>query len=88
MLVDCLERLDEKPVQVLRVCEVRFFLQAMMILTLPTDVIRNAGCEGKDTFTFNEHVDNLEFLSQVEGQVVYAKAHVIKVYELEMASLV
>ena len=41
-------------------------VQAMMILTLPTDVIRNAGCEGKDTFTFTEHVDKLEFLSQAE----------------------
>eukprot|EP01047_Picozoa_sp_COSAG01_P008155 COSAG01_NODE_317_length_18969_cov_378.101219_17_plen_1851_part_00 len=63
-------------------------VQATMILAVPADIIRDAGCEGKGTFTFNEHVDQLEFLSQVEGQIVYAKAHVIKIYELEPASLV
>ena len=63
-------------------------VQVMMILSVPTNVIRNAGREGKDTFTLNEHAGELQWLSEVEGQVVYAKAHVIKVYELEPALLV
>ena len=63
-------------------------VQAMMILAVPTAAIRNVRCEGADIFTFKEHVDKLEFLSKVEGQIVYAKAHVIKIYELEPASLV
>jgi hypothetical protein len=64
-------------------------VQAMIVLGVPSDAVERAGCQGQDTFTITERPGQLKLLNETAaGKIVYANAHIAKVYELEPGSLV
>ena len=64
-------------------------VQAVVIMGIPSQAIVDAGCEGKATFTIQEHTDKLKLLVPWGNNgALYSGAHIAKMYELEPSMLV
>ena len=63
-------------------------VQAVIILSIPTRAIHEAGCANKATFTITEQADKLKLLRAEGGKAIYSSAYIVKIYELENDALV